>query len=201
MSAIFQKVIGDEFCSSYRGYGKVIYWSVDLETAGIWEPLAKARRALGEVRGYSEPDIIVICENAILILEIKFTSAAVTRGTRLPGYYAEQPRWDQVFKLSPQDVLDRCGYELLRYFLLAHELESITGRHCRVVSLTMQDAEPQLHNAVTQSLLSPYSYAHINWDSVAAAIPAGSIRTKFIKRYLASKSAGYDNGVLVKLLK
>lgn len=201
LRAILNKALTGAFYSTLDDVEKVIYWSVDIEAADIWGPLTIARQALGETRGYSEPDIIIICQNAVVILEVKFTSPAVTAKTQVPSYYVESNRWSRVFSAQPEAVLKNCGYELMRYFLLAHELQTITGKPCRVVTLTMKDAEPGLYGAVTQSLGCHSTYAHIDWNFFAAAIPAESIRTKLIRRYLASKSAGYQNGSLVRLIK
>lgn len=66
----------------------------------------------------------------ILLIEVKFTSAAITP-KELPEHYKAEPRWSRVFTGASEKVLKACGYELLRYFLLGHELSDLLHRPFR----------------------------------------------------------------------
>lgn len=182
---------------------KPIYWSVDA--GAVWPPLVAARKALGEdpARG-SEPDIILETSSSIVIVEVKFTAPSVTSKDPIPAYYDiyAQKNAPNLFTGNVTAAVGEIGYELTRFFLLAHALGAATRKQAHVVSLTCEQQDGDLEQRVARAVSGNVSYARITWDDVQKVVlRQSSMDATLLHRYLEGKTAGYDSkGKLLTLL-
>lgn len=130
---------------SWGSVEKVIYWSVDIEKMAVWEDLKAARSLIGEncLNG-SEPDIIVVFKNVIVLIEAKLDAPSVTPApSQIPAYYNDKKG---IFKRSLGYVASSngIGYELMRFFLLGETLlEQLNKVNLVVVSITQDGLDDE----------------------------------------------------------
>ena len=180
-----------------------VYWSMSSSTYEAWEPLLQARKLLGEpVAHGSEPDIILVFDSQVVLIEAKFMSPAVVRTDSVPAYYMENSE-HPVFNDTIKATTDCIGYELFRYFLLGEQLAKLLNRPYIVVSLTRSVGESGLEDRITPSLRSEqHCFRHITWDQVGkfAREHMDSVECAILSRYLSEKTAGYDQNGKLQLL-
>jgi hypothetical protein len=188
---------------------KVVYWSVDMEKMAEWEDLQKARNAIGESCSHgSEPDIIVVFKNVIVLIEAKLDSPSITSApSQIPAYYNDKKG---IFKKSLEHVVgsDGIGYELMRFFLLGEALREQLGKVALVVvSITQDNLDNDLVKRVNDSVYldSRRLYYRLTWNQLYSLIEkidnSNSVDERILLRYLKGKTLGYsETGKLRTLL-
>ncbi|TDA66927.1 MAG: hypothetical protein D9V47_11435 [Clostridia bacterium] len=157
---------------------KVVYWSVDLERMATWESLQKARNQIGEGTKGSEPDIVVVFQGAVVLIEVKFDSASVTPApSPIPSYYRDERG---VFKKDLQSTagVNSIGYELMRFFLLGEALKEQLRKPLAVISLTQDSLDADLARRVNEAVHLDVArcYARLTWGEVYKFIDASMTR-------------------------
>ena len=188
-----------------RDVEKIIYWSVDLVNKGVLDELKAARTDLGESETHgSEPDLILVADQYVVLLEVKFTSPVLTKKDKIAPYYLdnERSRARDVFTCDPGQALDTLGYELFRFFLLGEALGRRLHRIPVVALLTRDGVEPDLNTSVQGIIRRPrHAFAHITWGCVRDVInrifsdrgePALEFEHMLLNRYFEGKTSGYD---------
>ncbi len=194
LGKLFEDVIG----FTLGAFEKIIYWSVDIEKMAVCDGLWEARKMIGESasRG-SEPDIIAVFENVIVLIEAKLDSTVITTVNSIPAYYTDE---NGVFKKNLQDAAssDGIGYELTRYFLLGEVLrDKLCKKSFVVVSLTKDDVNDDLVTRVNScvNLNSSRHYHWLTWGQLYSFIQKtgnNSIDSRILLRYLKGKTLGYS---------
>lgn len=188
---------------------KTVFWSMDLESQSVLAELKDARRAIGERPGSgSEPDLIIITNSKVIVLEVKGGSSAITKprkGTASRYNAAFNEYGATLFRCSTvEDAVGAIGYELFRFLLLTRALERQFNRPAELVLLTRDEADPGLIPAISGVLNDPGDIRIVTWSEVAKApgslTAADTYENKIVKRYLDSKTLGYYAGNLVTLL-
>jgi len=191
---------------------RIVYWSwaqqsQDQDKGGDWKGLNRARLEFGETvaRG-SEPDIIVIGDNAIVFIEAKLTAPNDTTPSRSEvesGYVKGGGSWfEKVFTESFQTIaIDAKKYELLRFWLLGTWLANDLDVDFHLVNLVLADRETaieekfgKLMHQRDSSHFSRCSWEDI-WRFVAKVAPESSDRAKILD-YFENRTIGYRDGVL-----
>ncbi|WP_041737733.1 hypothetical protein [Caldicellulosiruptor owensensis] len=188
---------------------KVVYWSVDTEKMAEWEDLQKARSLIGENCSHgSEPDIIAVFKNVVVLVEAKLDSPSVTSApSKIPDYYSDKKG---IFKNNIEHVAssDGIGYELMRFFLLGEALREQFGKTTLVlVSITQDGLDNDLVRRVSDNvhLGSRIFYYHLTWNQLYSLIEkidnGNSVDKRILLRYLRGKTLGYsETGKLRTLL-
>ncbi|MFC1527054.1 hypothetical protein ACFL6X_09635 [Candidatus Latescibacterota bacterium] len=191
---------------------RIIYWSWaqeerDKDTEGDWSDLNRARREFGEVvsRG-SEPDIIVIGDNAVVFIEAKVTASNETVPTRPEveaGYVNGGNKWyETMFTRDFQTIAcDNRKYELLRFWLLGSWLASDVGADFHLVNLVLPDRETDIESRFGQFIVQ-HDHARFSrktwedaWRFVATAAPESDDRRRLLD-YFENHTLGYEDGTL-----
>lgn len=184
---------------------KTVFWSVDLESESVLAGLKDARRTIGERPGSgSEPDLIVVTNSKVVVLEVKVGPSAITKprkGTASRYNAAFNEYGATLFRCSTvEDAVGAIGYELFRFRALERKL----NRPAELVLLTRDGADSGLIPAIGGILNDPGDIKIITWSEVAKALgsltAADTYENKIVRRHLDSKILGYDGGNLVTLL-
>jgi len=186
---------------------KTVYWSVDMQQKQVWQDLINARKKLGESDFYgSEPDLFLVTENHVTLLEIKFKSSVYTECKNIPHYYEDAEKELQVFAVSLKEAVAQLGYEMVRFFLLGTALESITKKHFCYITLTRSEQDKDLLYKVRNVVKHPQTLIHINWGQVQKFLRGTSLHEtakaerRILTRYLDGKTAGYSGQQIQQLL-
>jgi len=186
---------------------KTVYWSVDMQQNQVWQDLIQARNVLGESDFHgSEPDLFLVTENHVILLEVKFKSEAYTKRDDIPQYYEDAEKELQVFSVSLKEAVEQLGYEMVRFFLLGTALESITKKQFCYITLTRSEQDNDLLCKVKKVVKNPQTLIHINWGQVEKFLSGISLQGKakaekrILTRYLNGKTAGYSNQHMQHLL-
>lgn len=185
---------------------ELLYWGYSQAEGGIWSELKAARKTFGELpqRG-SEPDLIVRTNQALFLIEAKFTSTIDTHPSKsarpaskkgyLSGadgwfYHVFQTDYDSIAILSQK-------YELMRFWLLGSHIAKRLGLAFYLVSLT-----PTAQVDQTLAQFGPHLAESEAWHFVATAweeiyhfgrdhaLPTPQAHR--LLAYLENKTAGYD---------
>ncbi|MCF6096041.1 hypothetical protein L1766_03320 [Thermovorax subterraneus] len=210
LNKLFEDNIGKKATLfSWGPVEKVVYWSVDMEKMTEWEDLLKARNSIGESRSHgSEPDIIAVFKNVVVLIEAKLDSPSVTPApSQIPTYYNDKKG---IFKNDIEHVAssDGIGYELMRFFILGEALREQLGKVALViVSITQDDLDDDLVKCVNDSvhLDSRRFYYRLTWNQLYSFIEkineGNSVDKRILLRYLKGKTLGYsETGKLRTLL-
>ncbi len=137
-------------------------------------PLKAARASLEESETYgSEPDLILVTNQYVILLEAKFTASVLTQEDKIPPYYLDDKEGyaAATFTCDPAQALNTLGYELFRFFLLGEALGRKMNLIPVVVLLTRDGVEPDLNTRVQSIIQKPrHAFVHITWGGVHEAI-------------------------------
>jgi hypothetical protein len=186
---------------------RLVYWSHDQKTNGMWAPLKQARKTFGEpARRGSEPDLIVIADDALFFIEAKLTSTNKTSAPKSgePKLYLTGggSLFERAFTVNWTTVA-ASRYELMRFWLLGSWLAADLGLKFRLVSLLplrqvqRSPAEPFADYAVQSAAcrFGVYPWEHI-WR-IVARMHSGDADGHRLEQYFVNKSIGYNSrGVL-----
>jgi hypothetical protein len=187
---------------------RVIYWSYDQGRHGVWKPLGLARAEFGERdQCGSEPDLIIVCDQALVWVEAKVTALNETLpsnpGYSLPAYSFAGDGWFQhVFDSDAATIaLSEKLYELMRFWLLGSWISSQCGKQFHLISLVLDRQEPDLVGRVAPHLKQQQdrSFARLTWEQiylyVCAAAEPDWARERLLG-YFENKTVGYRAGAL-----
>ncbi len=187
---------------------RVIYWSYDQQSGGVWEPLSRARQEFGErdQRG-SEPDLIIVSDQSLIWIEAKVTALNETRPSNppysLPAYEAGGNGWfHHAFRSDPSTITNTAGlYELMRFWLLGSWIAEHACLSFHLVSLVLDRQEPDLVGRVAPYLQESVRRAFLRatWKEIYRYVAAGTElfpEREDLLHYFENKSLGYRAGAL-----
>lgn len=192
---------------------KAIFWSHDRETGKPWEPPMAARTEfeLTPSRG-SEPDLIVLTDRCLFIIEAKLTtgnntvpSSPLSRDKYVTGGGGW---WSTAFvtgsdyaQIAEQDE----KYELMRFWLLGTWMSREVNLDFRLINLLRDQAkdENDIEARFGKHLPEPQKgkFQRATWEGIRRFVqdqaPATDGKAELL-RYFREKTVGYRNGVLQK---
>lgn len=184
---------------------RLIYWSHDQEADGMWEPLMRARKAFGEslTRG-SEPDLIVLTDDTLFIVEAKLTSTNKTSAPKsglLKKYLTgADSLFERCFGVDWAAVsADR--YELMRLWLLGSWLAADLGLKLRLISLLPMRQITQLPSEHFADYIAQsdehrfvvHAWEHIWKALIGSRTDSADPDKRLLNTYFLNKSVGYDH--------
>lgn len=189
---------------------RIIYWSFSQEEGASWSQLIRANREFGErpKRG-SEPDLIVISDDALFFIEAKLTASNKTSPSRpdvAESYQAGGDHWYS--RVLKQDFLtvafQKSKYELLRFWLLGTWLADQLGLPFYLLNLVLAERECDIELIVATCMKANEKrcFQRITWEQIYHFINDGSPRSahkQIMLNYFQNMTIGYDtNGRLRK---
>jgi len=202
--------------TAFDNIEKMLFWSVDIDIDKGFVPkeLIEARKAIGEKpTRESEPDLIVVTEDCVTIIEVKLNATPITPAPNSgpPQGYRDYSVNDGrgLLKGTFEESVRSIGYELSRFILLCHALKKEYRKdHCRILLITKEAASKGLSSKLEGviALSSQTTFTRLSWDDVYRFIrtdPCGTPSDdEKLLDYLKYKSCGYSsNGKLQRLLK
>ena len=127
---------------------ETIYWSYSQSQKHKWNMLAKARNEFEtNPSNGSEPDLIIVSENNLIIIEAKFGSPGkdpikLEKANKVERKYMNggEGWWNEVFYSNFWKVVfQNEQYELSRYWLLGTWIAEILGLNFHLVSLVRSE--------------------------------------------------------------
>lgn len=193
---------------------KVLYWSVDVEEVEVSRELRASREALGESRDKgSEPDLIVVTDESITIVELKLNAPAITADPKkgIQQGYQNYLRLGGkgLMKNDFKQSVDLIGYELSRFVMLGHAYARILGKkHAKILLIRKGNNVIDLDDRFAHVLAEPQqvSFSSSTWDHVFDYVAGLKCDTsyedhKLLVSYLRNKSCGYESGKIRSLLR
>ena len=184
---------------------EVVYWSFSRAHSGVWPELQEAREKF-ELRPKhgSEPDIILITDKALFLIEAKLTSGNKTSCENvmvLEKYeHAEGSWFHQVFHSSPKEIaVGAQKYELMRFWLLGSWIARRCGLDFYLVNLVRSGAERNIESGFGKHirLADQMHFQRFTWEEIYAVVAHGHSdlhgRNDML-HYFQNKSLGYSNG-------
>ncbi len=200
----------DSISRSGNEDARIIYWSFDAMTGGVYEPLIRARGEFGEkVQLGSEPDLIIETEGNIYFIEAKLDSGNKTRPSKPDDrkkYETGGSNWfAEVFKsgVDFDKVANKESfYELMRFWLLGTWIaNNQLNYNFYLINLVLnkkeRDVEHQFGRHIDYN--ETRAFKRVTWEQIYALIerkapPEGK---KEIVEYFHGKTLGYNSsGVL-----
>lgn len=182
---------------------ELILWSYSPKEKSNWTLLNKARLEFGETvaRG-SEPDIIILTDKVLFILEAKLTAFNETKPSDLKDKKKYESGGDQLFQRIFVTNYDTVAikeerYELMRYWLLGNWIANQLGLHFQLYSLVMQSREIELEiefdKLISES--EKRKFSRLTWEDIYNFILniKESQEKKIILQYFKNKTLGYDS--------
>lgn len=186
---------------------EVIYWSYSPRELGKSSILTKARKAFNELSG-TEPDIIINSKRHLIFIEAKFTSGNSTKPSNediLNKYYEAKDKWYQ--NVFQKDIRTVCmimrKYELMRNYLLGSWLAHMYDKKFTLLSLNAHKYHRKGDLAFRDCIIEndQFRFSSVVWEELRDVIHGylpDSNDKRLLLHYLHNKSAGYQNGKIVK---
>lgn len=182
---------------------QLVYWSYCQAHRDVWPELNCARREFGEQRSSSsEPDLIVVGDNASLFVEAKFTSDNITDPSdprKTKKYLTGGNNWyRQVFKTDYDELVNqRRRYELVRYWLLGSWIAAQLDCDFYLVSLVRQEQEKDIEQLFRRHLRANArrSFLRWSWEDIYRFVSRNAAATQdreLLMAYFENKSIGYS---------
>lgn len=188
---------------------ELIYWSYSPNSKKPWPELDMARLEFGEnLQRSSEPDLIVVTDDALFFIEAKLTAGNKTRPSN-PGerkrYLTGGVRWfDHVFSSEYEDiVLKSEKYELFRFWLLGTWMAERSGRSFYLVNLVRDGYEKDIETLFGRHIQQTdrRRFMRWTWEEIYRFIPKNvpvSPGKTMVMDYFENKTVGYYRGFLQK---
>jgi hypothetical protein len=131
---------------------QLVYWSYSAADGGTWPRLKQARSEFGErPRRSSEPDLIVTSNEALFLIEPKFTSGNKTKPSQIQDtkqYLTGGNGWYQQVFCSPyaQVAVQEKRYELMRLWLLGSWMAAQSDFAFYLINLVREGQEEAIEN-------------------------------------------------------
>jgi hypothetical protein len=194
----------------------VIYWSYSQSQRGLWSCLKEGREEFETKpdKG-SEPDIIILCNKSLIIIEAKlgaFNKTCLNQKIKKPeevesNYVSGGDGWwDKVFSSDFKTLTKKGGiekYELSRFWLIGSWIASQLNLNFYLINLTLSNKEENIENIFKKYIKKDGSklFKRITWEQIFEYVSnnklSGSDKEKVID-YLENKTLGYKNGNLKK---
>ena len=153
---------------------EVIYWSYSQKVHGVCPELARARSMFGEhAQQSSEPDVIIISDQAVFWIEAKLTATNRTfpsNPNAQKEYLTGGGSWyQQVFREDYQTVaLCSRKYELMRFWLLGSWMAAQVGRAFYLVNVVLAEREQDIEAAFKPFLMENdcRRFIRVGWESL-----------------------------------
>ena len=189
---------------------EIVYWSYSQREWGTYSLLNEARKEFGEaVNRGSEPDLIILAENALLFIEAKLMAGNETDPSdpnNLKRYPTGGDAWmEQVFAAGFQEiVIDHRKYELFRFWLLGTWMARRLGVDFRLVNLVLGGREVDIEERFKPLIREngERRFMRVTWEDIRDRI--GDFGTageslELMGWYFREKSLGYGgDGRLVR---
>jgi hypothetical protein len=190
---------------------EIVYWSYSQSQDSLWDMLKKARKKFETVpeKG-SEPDIIILSEGSIVIIEAKLGNTSRGRTCikeldKVEHKYmnASQEWWNKVFYSDFRNVVDRDGkkvveakYQPCRSWLIGTWMAEQLDSSFNYVSLVRSGHRKDIEKEFTSHLKisNGRNFARVTWEDIYDLIAGdeGSNKDKnTVIRYFRNKSYGY----------
>lgn len=192
---------------------RVLYWSVDTDECEVPCELKASRDALGEAKDKgSEPDLIVLTDDSVVIIELKLNAPAVTPRPKkgIPKGYQNYLRTSgkELLRVDFEDAVSLIGYELSRFVLLGHAYARKLGkRHAKILLIRKGRNAMEMDESFAKTIAEQQlvSFRSSTWDQVFDYVAGLKCDTysedqKLLLSYLSNKSCGYERGKLRSLL-
>lgn len=185
---------------------EAIYWGYSEQEDDVWSPLQQARREFEtRPRSGSEPDTIILCDNALFFIEAKLASGNNTLlHSKDPNvkekFVTGGNRWySHVFRSDFETVaITQKKYELLRFWLLGTWIAHNLNLDFYLVNLVLSEREKNI-----ERLFKPHikenerrKFLRTTWEDIyhfIQNIQLSSDEKYMITTYFDQKTLGYDS--------
>ena len=153
---------------------EVIYWSYSQSQDQSWDMLEKARKEfeLVPAKG-SEPDIIIVGKNALIIIESKLIATNKTHPSNpsVENKYVTggQGWWTEVFSSDFKTVaMDEEKYELLRFWLLGTWMAKQKDLDFHLLNLVLSKKEKDIETVFKKHIYENQRrrFIRITWEDI-----------------------------------
>jgi uncharacterized protein (UPF0248 family) len=191
----------------------LIYWSWDQKENKVYQLLADARREFGEAenRG-SEPDLICETDDAIIIIEAKFTSGNNTSGSgdsferhlnNPKQYVSGADNWfSKVFSSDYKEIIADNKYELMRFWLLGTWMAESKGKKFYLVNLVREHKEKEIETEFKKHILETKdrTFHRVTWEIIFRFCSRQFVLPNWdiFYDYFTNKTIGYNNKQMLK---
>lgn len=182
---------------------EIIYWSYSQSEGGAWSLLNRGREEfeLRPDKG-SEPDLFIVGEKTLIIIEAKFGASNRTTPSKL---YVEdkyvsggQSWWKEVFQSDFTTLaVQNKRYELVRFWLIGSWMAKQRGLDFYLVNLTLSNQEHDIEQSFKEHIIENEArkFKRITWEGIYKFTADCSItepdKNKMLE-YYENKSIGYD---------
>lgn len=189
---------------------EIIYWSYSQSENKLWSLLKKGREEfeLRPDKG-SEPDLFILGEKSLIIIEAKFGASNKTTPSKL---YVEdkyvsggQSWWNEVFHSDFTTLaVQNKRYELARFWLIGSWMAKQYGLDFYLINLTLSKQESNIEQSFKEHIIEDNSknFKRITWEEIYNFIidtPTTELEKEKMLDYYENKSIGYDReGNLLK---
>jgi hypothetical protein len=184
------------------GNAELIYWSYGQEVDGVWPELKKARKEFGEHSGRgTEPDLIIVTDNALFWVEAKLTASNDTCPSNPQDrkkYESGGDKWyEQVFSSEFEVLAIReKKYELMSMWLTGSWAAVPLNRRFYLVNLVRAESEKDIEPRFGPHLKMDAEKRFLRWTwedvyyFVSKNAPPSPEKQKFMT-YFENKTIGY----------
>lgn len=182
---------------------EVIYWSYSQSQKKLWDMLNKGRKEFELVPSKgSEPDISILGEKTLIIIEAKFGADNKKPPSKL---YVEdkyvsgsQGWWKNVFQSDFKTVAIRNKkYELSRFWLIGSWIANQLNIDFYLINLTLSNREKDIEQTFKKHIIEDNSrvFKRITWEDIYDYISNSDFSghdKEIMIRYFENKTIGYD---------
>ena len=182
---------------------EVIYWSYSQSQKKLWDMLNKGRKEFELVPSKgSEPDISILGEKTLIIIEAKFGADNKKPPSKL---YVEdkyvsgsQGWWKKVFQSDFKTVAIRNKkYELSRFWLIGSWIANQLNIDFYLINLTLSNREKDIEQTFKKHIIEDNSrvFKRITWEEIYDYISNSDFSghdKEIMIRYFENKTIGYD---------
>ena len=183
---------------------QLVYWSYSQATQSVWPELAHARAEFGEQpHRSSEPDLIVMSDNALFFIEAKLTATNNTTPSHpqeTKKYLTGGNNWyQQVFKTDYATLaIQEQKYELARFWLLGSWLAAQLDCDFYLINLVLEEREKDIEQLFKPHLKADTRRRFLRWSWegiyhwVSKNAPVTQDKNLFMS-YFENKTIGYNH--------
>ena len=182
---------------------EIIYWSYSQSDEGIWTALKRGREEFETIphRG-SEPDLIIVCDKSLIIIEAKFVAINSTKPSNpnVEDKYVSGGHnwWNRVFSSDFKTItIESKKYELARFWLIGSWIAEQLNLDFYLINLTLSNQDEDIEQSFKKHIKESDSrkFRRITWEHIYEFILHNDYSRsdkEIIVRYFKNKSKGYD---------